>query len=159
MNNEQHDYLWQKIKSIKVGMLTSRDGDILRSRPMYLAQNHFTGTLWFFTQAGSHKNLEINKQSDVNVSFMDVDEDEYVSVSGQAHLSRDQSIIDELWNPMVAAWFSDGKDSGAVRLLQIDVKAAEVWDAQEGEMKQMAEAMKLKERFATEDTRENVKLS
>lgn len=159
MNTEQQDYLWRKIKGIKVGMLTSRDGAMLRSRPMYLTQKEFAGSLWFFSHADSHKTEEVNALSDVNVSFMDIDADEYVSVSGEARLVKDQAIINDLWNPMVAAWFPEGKDSGSVLLLEVEVRAAEVWDAHEGKMKQMIDVMKAKAKHRTPDIGENVKLS
>lgn len=159
MNSEEQNFLWEKIKSIKVGMLTSRDGAILRSRPMYLAQNEFSGTLWFFTRADSHKTMEVDAQSDVNISFMDIDSDEYVSVSGAARLSQDQKKIDALWNPMVAAWFPEGKDSTSVMLLEVKITSAEIWDAQEGKMTQMLEMFKANFKKSTPDLGENVKLS
>lgn len=159
MNTEQKQYLWENVKRIKVGMITSRDGEVLRSRPMYITQKEFDGTFWFFTHADSHKTTEVEAQSDVNVSFMDVDKDEYVSVSGVASLARDQQKIDDLWNPMVAAWFPEGKESGAVMLLQIEVTAAEVWDAQEGKMKQMFEMMAAKVKNEKPAVGANVKMS
>lgn len=159
MNPEQQNYLWEKIRKIKVGMMTSRDGEVLRSRPMYLTQKTFDGTLWFFTHAESHKAMEVGAQSDVNISFMDIDADEYVSVSGSASLSQEQSVVDELWNPMVAAWFPEGKESKSVMLLKIQVKSAEVWDSQEGKMKQMFDMLKANMTRDTPDMGNNVKLS
>ena len=158
MDTEQQQYLWEKIKPLKVGMLTSQDGRLLRSRPMYLAQKDFSGRLWFFTHADSHKTLEVDAHAHVNISFMDVDRDEYVSISGVADLSRDPSLINDLWNSMVGAWFPEGKDSDAVLLLEVSVEAAEIWDAQDGKMKQMIELMKAKIQDKTPSIGENTKL-
>lgn len=159
MNNDQMNYLWDKIKSIKVGMLTSRDGKVLRSRPMYLAQNEFSGTLWFFTRADSHKALEVDAQSDVNISFMDIDSDEYVSVSGVANVSKDQEKIASLWNPMVATWFPEGDDPNAVALLEVNVTSAEVWDAEEGKMSQMIDMLEARMTSERPNLGENARLS
>ena len=52
--------------------------------------------LWFFTQASSHKVLEIDHEHQVNLSYAQPDENRYVSVSGTATLVRDRAKIDEL---------------------------------------------------------------
>lgn len=159
MNAEQQAYLWKRVKKIKVGMMTSRDGDKLRSRPMYITQEEFSGIFYFFTRTDAHKTAEINIQDDVNISFMDVDDDEYVSVSGTARLSNNREKLAELWTPMVAAWFPEGRDSGAVGLLEVHVKSAEVWDAQEGKMKQMLELLSAKAKQQKPNLGSNRKLS
>lgn len=137
MNTEQQQYLWQKIKPIRVAMLCSQDGGELRSRPIYLAQQEFQGILWFFTRVDAHKADEMMDDQKINLSFMDIERDEYISVSGDARRSQNQQVIEQLWSPMVEAWFPEGKRSDSVALLKVHVSSAEVWDAQEGKMKQL----------------------
>ena len=38
-------------------------------------------------------------------------------------------MIDELWTPVLKAWFPKGKDDPDVALLKVDVTKAEYWDA------------------------------
>ena len=117
------------IKGINVAMMTTRDDDgTLRSRPMQTQNHEFDGTLWFFTQASSHKVDEINHEHQVNLSYAEPSDSRYVSVSGTATLVRDRAKIDELWTPVLKAWFPEGKDDPEVALLRVDVSKAEYWD-------------------------------
>src|SRR3954463_2099466 len=118
------------IKGIKVAMLTTQDDDgTFRSRPMATQDEEFDGTLWFFTQIDSHKVTEIDRQHQVNLSYADSGDNRYVSISGLATLVRDRAKIDELWSPVLKAWFPDGKDDPNIALLRVDVQKAEYWDA------------------------------
>ena len=75
---------------MSIAMMTSEDGDTLRSRPMAACQKDFTGTLWFFTHAKSAKVQEVADDSRVCVSYADADAQNYVSLSGRARLVHDR---------------------------------------------------------------------
>jgi general stress protein 26 len=118
------------IKGIRVAMLTTRDDDgTLRARPMQTQEQEFDGTLWFFTPASSHKVIEVGHEHQVNLSYADPGDNRYISVSGTATLVRDRAKIDELWTPVLKAWFPQGKDDPDVALLKVDVAKAEYWDS------------------------------
>jgi len=118
------------VKGIKVAMLTTQEGDgTLRSRPMATQEAEFDGTLWFFTEASSHKVDEIDREHNVNLSYADESDNRYVSVSGRARLVRERAKIDELWSPILKAWFPRGKEDPEIVLLRVDVEKAEYWDA------------------------------
>jgi general stress protein 26 len=122
--------LVEMIKDIDLCMLTTVDeGDELHSRPMSLngyvdEQNN----LWFFTSSNSHKASEIERTPNVNVSFIDTDDQRYASVSGVAELITDRQKIKELWKPVLKAWFPDGPDQPDVALLKVKMTKAEFWD-------------------------------
>jgi len=119
------------IKGINVAMLTTQDDDgTLRSRPMQTqSAEEFDGTLWFFSQFSSHKMHEVDREHQVNLSYADPANNRYVSVSGQATVSRDRAKVDELWSPVLKAWFPKGKDDPDIALLKVEVSKAEYWDA------------------------------
>jgi general stress protein 26 len=121
--------LWQMIKDIRFAMLTSEDGPHLRSRPMAASQSTFTGSLWFFTRADSHKVEEVQADRRVCVSYADPDKQNYVSLSGTASVVRDRESIDAHWSEAVRAWFPKGKSDPEIALLRVDVSQAEYWDA------------------------------
>src|SRR5688572_13578018 len=132
MNHQTDDVkkLAKLIKGIKVAMMTTRDDDgTLRARPMQTQNEEFDGTLWFFTQASSHKVVEVDHEHQVNLTYAEPSENRYVSVSGTATLVRDKAKIDQLWSPALKAWFPEGKDDPEVALLRVDVAKAEYWDA------------------------------
>jgi general stress protein 26 len=122
--------LREMIKDIDLCMLTTVDeSDDLHSRPMSLNGDvDDNGNLWFFTSSNSHKASEIERNPNVNVSFIDTDEQHYISISGAAKLVHDKQKIRELWKPVLKAWFPDGPDQPDVALLKVEVRKAEYWD-------------------------------
>lgn len=159
LTDTEYKQLWDEIKGIKIAMMTSEDGTVLRSRPMYLVQDDFDGVLWFFSRRDSHKTVEFVRNPRVNLSFADIKKDCYVSISGSARILTDQAKVDELWNPMLDAWFPEGKDSPEVTLLAIEVKEAEIWDTKASKMRQLFEMVKAKVTDTRPDLGENRKIS
>ena len=117
------------IKEVEIAMLTTIDGGTLRSRPMQTQEAEFDGELWFFTNSDTHKTDEIEKDNRVNVSYASPVANTYVSVSGAASIVKDKEKIQELWNPILKAWFPNGLDDPTLCLLKVSVEQAEYWDA------------------------------
>ncbi len=127
---EEVQKLSELIKDIDFGMLTTMDEDgSLRSRPMSVnGKVEFDGDVWFFTYGNSHKVIEAKNHPQVNVSFSDIKNQNYVSLSGTAELVRDKSKIEELWLPELKAWFPEGLETPDIALLKIHGQKAEYWD-------------------------------
>ena len=121
--------MWEMMKDISFAMLTTEDDDNLRARPMVAAQSAFDGTLWFFTRASSHKVDEVKQEQRVGVTYADPSKQDYVSLSGRAHLVRDKAAIDAHWGEAMRTWFPKGKEDPDIALLKVDVTMAEYWDA------------------------------
>jgi general stress protein 26 len=140
MNRDQSiEKLRSLIKDVRVAMLTTVDEDgTLRSRPMATQSQEFDGTLWFFTRRDSGKVDEVEREHQVNVSYANPSDQHYVSVTGTARLITDRAKIDELWSPLLKAWFPHGKDDPAIGLLKVDVDRAEYWDAPSSTMVKIA---------------------
>jgi len=117
------------IKDVEIAMLTTIDSGVLRSRPMQTQEAEFDGDLWFFTGTDTHKADEIEKDNRVNVSYSSPADNTYVSVSGTAALVSDREKIEELWNPILKAWFPKGLNDPTLVLLKVSVEQAEYWDA------------------------------
>lgn len=135
MTPQSHEDDLQKlrglVKDIDFCMLTTVvENGHLHSRPMSSNGDiDSNGSLWFFTNASSHKVNQIEKLPKVNVSFADPDNQRYVSISGTAQLVRDRNKIDELWRPEFKMWFPKGKDDPDVALLRVSLEQAEYWDS------------------------------
>ena len=141
MANEQNSAakLAELIKDIRIAMLTTvADDGSLRSRPMATQNTPFQGTLWFFTRASSHKVEEVDRHVGVNLSYADPGSNTFVSVSGKAQLVRDAAKAQELWNPILRAWFPDGLNDPDLALLQVYVEQAEYWDSPSSKLVQLA---------------------
>ena len=134
----QLDDLKEKIKEVKFGMFTTLDPDgKLSSRPMTSQQLDDGGNLWFFTSDVTDFVRHLSEHPEVNVAFSDPEDSLYVSVAGHAELTRDRAKIDELWSPLVAAWFDGGKDDPHLSLIKVHVNSAEYWDTKSSKMTQL----------------------
>ena len=121
--------LWKLIREVKVAMMTTEDGDVLRSRPMVAVDRDFDGTLWFFTRAGSHKVSEVASDERVNLSYADPSGQNYASVSGTATLVREKAEVEAHWQESMRVWFPKGKQDPDIALLRVSVSQGEYWDA------------------------------
>jgi len=78
------------IDEVGIGMLTTEETDgTLRSRPLATLEMDSEGKLWFFTAMSSGKVEDIDQHRQVNLSYANVAQQQYVSVSGHARLFRD----------------------------------------------------------------------
>ena len=73
-------------------------------RPMTAQIEGERGPVWFFTAR----------------------ENDLATVGGRLQQDNDRAVIERLWNPFVAAWYT-GKDDPSLRLLRFDPDGAEIW--------------------------------
>lgn len=115
-------------------LTTSNSNGHLHSRPMALNEIEDDGTMWFFTSKFSGKVDDIQDDAEVNVSFSNISDSDYLAISGKAKLVTDQSEIDDKFNSFVKAWFPEGKDSEKISLLKITPHHAEYWDSNDSKL-------------------------
>ncbi|QJW89050.1 pyridoxamine 5'-phosphate oxidase family protein [Spirosoma taeanense] len=134
--NAQLEKIRKLIGDIRIAMMTTVDEEgRLMSRPMAALQMDEDGTIWFFTNKTAPKVEQIeNHERQVNLSFVNVSDADYVSISGTADEVHDQTKIDELWNPQAKAWFPKGKDDPELTLLKVHTHMAEYWNASDSTM-------------------------
>ncbi len=143
MSSKEHkEKIWNYIKEIKVGMLTTMDDQSLSACPMHIVQKEYDGTLWFFTKTNSEKVSDIQSEHDVGLTFCNHEDGVHVSLSGRAKLIHNQELIDQFWNPFVSAWFPEGKNSPSVALLEVKIHKGEHWDSEDSKARQLYEIAK-----------------
>ena len=122
------DRAWDLMKKIGFTMLVTRDGGKLRARPMsaYLARDE--NAIYFLTDARHHKDEEIARDPQVNLSFADAGSQKYVSLTGTAVVSNDRGKIRELFSIPAKAWWDSAEDPN-IRLLKVTPDDAEFWDS------------------------------
>lgn len=131
--NESIETLRDKIKGIRMAMLSTVDKGRVVSRPMSMQEIGPKGTIWFLTSVGSNKVREIGINPSVGLSFSDSGSETYVSVAGMASITNDRALIKEFWNPFLNAWF-DGPDDPTIRVIEIDPVSAEYWVTKGGKI-------------------------
>lgn len=142
--SKHHDdpkaHLWELIKDIRFGMLTTRHANgHLHSRPM-TTQNSGEdedAALWFFASRGSDSLKDIATEPSVVMTYADPGKDSYVSVTGKARVVEDLAKKKALWSTFTQAWFPGGADDPDVALLRLDIHHADYWDVQTNQVVQL----------------------
>lgn len=137
LNTEEAKRLWDLVEPLETAMLVTLEDKHMQARPMHLVQKEFDGAFYFFTEHPSEKTEEVDHNQDVCLTFSCPKAQTFVSVSGQATICRDKQLIDEFWNPFVAAWFPQGKDDPSVVLLKVTSYQAEYWQGKGSRLTQL----------------------
>lgn len=109
-------------------LVTKTPSDVLRARPMAIAQCDSDGDLWFVTDAESGKIDEMINHPQVAVTCQAGSR--YLSLSGRAAVSRDRSKIEALWRDSWLSWFPAGVDDSTLVLIHVDAIEGEYWDSE-----------------------------
>jgi general stress protein 26 len=135
----QHD-LWELIKDIRFGMLTHRHTDgTLHSHPL-TTQNRSLKPgepLYFFVSRKTEVGQRLRADGNVCLSYADLKEDRWISVSGQATISEDMDTKKKLFNALAKAWFPGGAEDPALELVEVRIVSAEYWDIKESKVTQL----------------------
>ena len=120
------------LKDLRVCMLVSQDDSgHLVGRPMSALHMDTDGSIRFFTNGTSSKTEQLDN---INLTFINSADADYVSISGKGELEFDRAMIAALWTPAAEPWFPEGMDDPELAILRVDVKTAEVWDADNSTM-------------------------
>jgi len=65
----------------------------------------------------------------LNVSFSDGKQHAWVSIAGPAMRTDDRAKAEELWNPLLKAWFPDGLETPGLTLVKVLAESAEYWES------------------------------
>jgi general stress protein 26 len=116
-------------------MFTSSVDEVpLPTRPMTTQEVDDQGNFWFFSSKMSHKNSEITSDARVQLLFANTSASEYLTVYGTASIYDDRNKIEELWSPMVKAWFQEGKDDPDLTLIKVTPESAYYWEPKQNKM-------------------------
>jgi general stress protein 26 len=123
------------VKDITSCMFCTRVSEMpFRTRPMATTDVDDYGNLWFFSSASSDKNDEIENNDIVQLIYAKNSNSHFLTITGKAEIIKDKSKVEELWNPMVKAWFPEGKDDPDLSLIKIVPQDAYYWDTPHGKM-------------------------
>lgn len=129
------DKFKELVKHQPVCLFTTRLTEVpLTTRPMSVQKVCDQGNFWFLSAADSDKNEEIERDSRVQLFFLNTSRYEFLSVFGSASITTDRRKIDELWNDIAKAWFPEGKEDPRVTVIKVVPEEGYYWDTKDGKL-------------------------
>jgi general stress protein 26 len=153
------DSLWNDIAAIRIGMVTTCDAGVLRSRPVLTSPEREEEVVYFFTRAEDHKIREIGRDGRVCVAFVDSGREIYISVSGEARILDDRDRARKYASPEAIAWFDNGIDDESLRLIRVGLQQAERWDVNANPIRKTWEIVRSMNSPRTPELADNSKFS
>jgi general stress protein 26 len=143
--------LWEEIKKTRFGMLGLTGEPARHFQPMTAFAEPESGQIWFFTRSSTDVARDAQDRHDAMYVVQATDNDFQACIGGHLEVRRDRARIEKYWNPMVAAWFPDGKDDPSLTLLCLDCSDAQLWISQGGALKYLFETAKANLTHTTPD--------
>ena len=108
------DRVWNVVDKVGVCMMTTRFSDGLRARPLEARADRNENVIWFLSDRRASKDDEIKAYPTICLTFIDPKEKVYLSISGNASMSRDTESAKRLWN--------------SEQVISFRPERAEIWD-------------------------------
>ncbi|WP_178346876.1 pyridoxamine 5'-phosphate oxidase family protein [Marivita hallyeonensis] len=142
------DTFWNRLSKIRAVMLDAGTGSPVPMAPIARQED---GAIWFITSS-DHDTFQASKNGAASDIYLcDSSGHMYGTVKGTLSASDDTDKLDELWTPMAAAWFKNGREDDSVRLMKYTPREAEVW-VTDGTVKYLFETIKANVTDDTPDT-------
>lgn len=127
---------WKHLKSSNTGML-GLDQPGYHAQPMTAFREEETGTIWFFTRDDTDlaKDASLAGGQSAMFSYGSKDQNVWACIHGQLSVRHDREKIDRYWNPVLAAWYPEGKDDPHLTLLRFDANDGRIWVNEGGFLK------------------------
>jgi general stress protein 26 len=92
------------------------------ARPMNVREIDDQGNLWFLSADDSHKNKELTADHSVKLYFQGSEHSDFLQLNGEATILRDKAKIQELWEPIIKTWFTEGVDDPRITVISDPVR-------------------------------------
>ena len=107
------------------GIVTGQPFD---TRPMAAEKIDDDGNFWFLSANDSHKNKELETDPAAQLLFQGSSYSDFLTLYGRAVISTDKAKIEELWDPTMKTWFTEGKDDPRITVIQFTPNQGYYWD-------------------------------
>lgn len=103
-----------------------------KSRPMSVQTIDEAGHIWFLSAKDSFKNMELKQDNKVTLYFQGSSYSDFLELNGSANVTYDRAKIEELWEPSVKAWFTEGIDDPRISVIHFIPETGYYWDNKHG---------------------------
>ncbi|WP_407492633.1 pyridoxamine 5'-phosphate oxidase family protein [Pseudooceanicola sp. MF1-13] len=98
-----------------------------RSVPMAPQADREEGVVWFITAEGTDAHKAAQGAGRIRMIVAEASAKLYADVEGSLTVANNPDKLDEIWSPVAAAWFEDGREDDDVRLLAFRPTEGEIW--------------------------------
>ncbi len=139
---EAEKEFWKHLKTSNTGML-GLDQPGYHNQPMTGFREEETGTIWFFTRDDTDfaRDVAVGGQTGM-FTYQSKDQEVYACIHGDLSIDQNRERIDRYWNPVLAAWYPEGKDDPHLTLIRFDGDDGRVWVSKKGPVGFMFEIAK-----------------
>lgn len=116
------------VDDIKVAMMvTGLEKKPINAIPMSTKKVDDKGNIWFLSMGSSEHNKNLQLNPDVHLLYSDPDDMEFMNLYGRAEITKDRSILKDLYNPRTDSWF-DGAEDPNLTAIKVTPAEAYYWD-------------------------------
>ena len=101
--------------------------------PMSTKKVDDSGAIWFLSGADSDHNANIEKDSKVQLFYSKPGDFKFLSVYGEAHITREQAVLKSLYGKSDDAWF-DGVEDPNLTAIKFSPLSAQYWDSKSNKL-------------------------
>ncbi|RST31115.1 general stress protein [Sphingomonas ginkgonis] len=138
-DQEIREKFWKELDSSPFMMLGLEGVEDDRTRPMTAqvdqsddAATKDGGTIYFFGSKSDGVGRDLTGSHRAVATYTAKGHDLFAHIHGRLVPVQDRAIVEKLWNPMIAAWYKDGKDDPDLQLMRFDTEKAQIWEAHTG---------------------------
>ncbi|KRS14601.1 hypothetical protein XM53_02535 [Roseovarius atlanticus] len=135
MSDDLKETLWKRLDDLQAGMLSSSSAPPRPMAPTITADDH---AIWFVTAKGTDIADAAAKAEACKFIAACPSAHLYADIDGALSVETSEAKLDEIWSPMAAVWFEDGRQDDDIVLVCMRPKKAAVW-ATDGNAKSLFE--------------------
>ncbi len=121
---------WDELEESPFVMLGLQGVDDDFTRPMTAQVDR--GTIYFFAKTSEDLVQGLERSNRAVATFASKGHKLFASIHGTLSLNNDREVIERLWNPVIGAWFKEGRADPELALVRLDAASADVWEADTG---------------------------
>lgn len=106
----------------------------MQTAPMSTNSIDDDGTYWFLSAKDSTRNADLLANPATDLIYAKPSSSSYLAVRGSSEITYDRNKIEELWNPIVKTWFTEGTDDPNISVIKFTPSEAYYWDTKNGKM-------------------------
>jgi general stress protein 26 len=126
---EHEAMLWKALSDRRTVMLGLTGKPMAHMQPMTAFRDDASRSVFFFARADNDLAQRAADGGEAMMCLQSKDDSFIACVGGELSVVRDPERVERFWNPVVAAWFPEGKDDPELIFLRLDPVDAQLWIA------------------------------